>query len=213
MRYLLLFLLSLTFSVSAALPKVSSGKLVRIAEFSSQFVPSRNVDVWLPPGYTSESTYPVIYMHDGQMLFDATITWNKQAWEVDNTAARMIKSEQIPPVIIVGIWNGGSNRHSEYFPQKPFNNLSSSTQQKLYREGEHGTNKLFAKPVYSDDYLRFLVKELKPHIEKTYSIKSDASYLMGSSMGGLISWYGLMEYPEEFAGAACLSTHWPGDFS
>lgn len=213
MRYIYILLLVVAFAASAKLPTVSSGTLQRISEFSSQFVPARNIDIWLPPGYTAEKTYPVIYMHDGQMLFDASITWNNQAWEADDTAARLIESGQIPPVIIVGIWNGGVNRHSEYFPQQPFNALPQDKQQMLYNEEGHGTNKLFSKPVYSDDYLRFLVQELKPFIEQRYPVRPDASFLMGSSMGGLVSWYGLMEYPEEFAGAACLSTHWPGDFS
>ena len=69
--------------------------------------------------------------------------------------------------------------------------------------------------VRSDDYLKYLVKEVKPFIDKTYSTKTDAAntFIMGSSMGGLISMYAICEYPEIFGGAACLSSHWLGTFT
>ena len=67
----------------------------------------------------------------------------------------------------------------------------------------------------SDNYLKFIVKELKPFIDTKYSVKTDKNntFIAGSSMGGLISMYALLEYPDVFGGAACLSTHWPGVFS
>jgi len=62
--------------------ELSSGKVERIENFKSTFVESRNVDVWLPENYSSNKKYSVLYMHDGQMLFDSTKTWNKQEWAV-----------------------------------------------------------------------------------------------------------------------------------
>ena len=59
-------------------------------------------------------------MHDGQMLFDAATTWNKQAWDVDDVVADLTKNKKINDLIVVGIWNGGESRHADYFPQKPF---------------------------------------------------------------------------------------------
>jgi len=194
--------------------KVTSGKLQRLADFKSKYVDARNVDVWLPDGYSANEKYAVVYMHDGQALFDASITWNKQAWEADAVGGKLIAEGKVQKFIIVGIWNNGLKRHSEYFPQKAFNKLTNEQQEfvskSLLSEGK--TNEPF-KP-YSDNYLQFIVTELKPYIDKTFSTKTDAAhtFIAGSSMGGLISMYAICEYPKVFGGAACLSTHWTGIF-
>ena len=96
---------------------VCSGKIKRHANFSSEHVQKRNVDVWLPEGYSKKNKYAVIYMHDGQMLFDSTDTWNKQEWKVDETISKLMGENKIQDVIIVGIWNIRQLRHAEYFPQ------------------------------------------------------------------------------------------------
>lgn len=209
-----LFAILLLFAntIKAQLPKVTSGTLVRHENFASKFVTARNIDVWLPDGYTTEKKYAVLYMHDGQMLFDSATTWNHTAWDIDDAIDKLNKESKIKEVIVVGIWNGGKTRHPDYFPQKPFETLSQtekdSVTARLQRAGK--TTEIF-KP-FSDNYLRFLVKELKPFIDKTYSTKTTKAntYIMGSSMGGLISMYAICEYPKVFGGAACLSTHWPG---
>jgi enterochelin esterase-like enzyme len=152
-------------------------------------------------------------MHDGQMLFDSSITWNKQEWGVDETLNQLMQQNKIRDCIVVGIWNGGKSRHPEYFPQKPFEALSKEEQQLVYSAYRSGGQSIFSGlPISSDNYLKFLVEELKPFIDKNYSTKTDASntFVAGSSMGGLISLYALCEYPTIFGGAACLSTHWPG---
>lgn len=214
MRVMLFFLLfCLNAATAAALPTVQSGTLQRLENFTSAFVPSRHIDIWLPPQFNVDQAYPVIYMHDGQMLFDANTTWNSQEWQVDEVAGKLIQQQTVSPFIVVAIWNGGENRHSEYFPQKPFSAMPEPLQQQLYQSKRGESQLLFTKQVYSDAYLKFIVTELMPVIETKYRVKADSSYLMGSSMGGLISWYGLLEYPDKFAGAACLSTHWPGDFT
>jgi enterochelin esterase-like enzyme len=201
---------------SAQMAEVKSGTLIRHADFSSQFVTPRHVDVWLPTGYDASQKYAVLYMHDGQMLFDASTTWNKQAWEVDEVLGRLLNEEKVRKTIVVGVWNGGKTRHSDYFPQKPFESLPASITQLLLDSGSRpGGAELFAIGLQSDHYLRFLVEELKPFIDKKYATLPDAAntFVMGSSMGGLISMYALCEYPQVFGGAACLSTHWPGIFS
>ncbi|CAM5181269.1 hypothetical protein [Alishewanella longhuensis] len=71
---------------AAILPEVTVGQLVRLPEIASAYVPSRPIDVWLPAGYNSTQRYAVLYMHDGQMLFDARTTWNGQSWQVAETA-------------------------------------------------------------------------------------------------------------------------------
>lgn len=195
---------------------VSAGQVLRYEQFPSQFVAARNVDIWLPDGYDAGSAYPVLYMHDGQMLYDSTTTWNKQEWMVDEVVGRLIEEQAIPPCIVVGIWNGDADRHADYFPQKPFESLPQAYQDSLLELGEReGGTPLFSKPVQSDGYLRFIVEELKPYIDSTFATAPERAhtFIAGSSMGGLISMYALCEYPEMFSGAACLSTHWVGTFS
>lgn len=207
---------SLMQETNAQLPQVASGKLVRHADFKSGFVTARNIDVWLPEGYDGKEKYAVLYMHDGQALYDSNITWNRQAWNVDETLGRLIKEGKVRKTIVVGVWNGGATRHPDYFPQKPFETLSPSFKDSLLSgNGMPNNMKLFPDGVSSDNYLKFLVQELKPFIDQTYKTHSGAenTFVMGSSMGGLISLYAICEYPQVFGGAACLSTHWPGIFS
>ncbi len=193
-------------------PRVSSGSVRHFEDFPSHYVAHRNVDVWLPDGYSPAKKYAVLYMHDGQMLFDSSSTWNHQEWCVDETAGTLMKQKKIRECIVVGIWNGGKLRHSEYFPQKPFESLTKEQQQAIYNSTRNKDQVLFASEIQSDRYLKFLVSELKPFIDSTFSTLKDRSntIIAGSSMGGLISLYAICEYPEVFGGAACLSTHWPG---
>lgn len=199
---------------NAQLEKVSSGSIQHFENFKSSYVDSRHMAVWLPDGYSDKIKYAVLYMHDGQMLFDATITWNKQAWNIDEIAGKLIAENKVRPFIVVGIWNNGEKRHPEYFPQKPFESLSKTEKDTVTAQLQKaGRTKKEFKP-YSDLYLKFLVNELKPFIDSTFSTKKDRTntFIAGSSMGGLISLYAICEYPKIFGGAACLSTHWPGTF-
>jgi enterochelin esterase-like enzyme len=197
-------------------PQVVSGKIERITQFPSRYVTARNVDVWLPDGYTTNKKYAVLYMHDGQMLYDANTTWNKIAWEVDDVLSTLEKTGQIKETIVVGIWNGEKTRHADYFPQKPFENLKKSEKEAIYTAARANGGSIFNNyQISSDSYLKFLVKELKPYIDSHYAVstKTEDTFIAGSSMGGLISMYAICEYPEVFGGAACMSTHWPGIFS
>jgi enterochelin esterase-like enzyme len=210
-KYFALFLMTMA-ATQAQEVKVTSGKVVRFPNFKSQFVDARNVDVWLPDGYSDKQQYAVLYMHDGQMLFDPETTWNKQSWEVDATAGQLIADKKTQPFIVVGIWNNNLKRHQEYFPRKAFESLDDS-QRKFVSDILLQQHKIDTElnPI-SDDYLKFLVTELKPFIDKTFATKADQShtFIAGSSMGGLISMYAICEYPKVFGGAACLSTHWSG---
>jgi enterochelin esterase-like enzyme len=209
-------LLTNQYALFAQLPKPSNGRIERIENFNSKYVPARNVDVWLPDNYTTSKKHAVLYMHDGQMLFDSSITWNKQEWGVDETLTQLLQKKKIRDCIVVGICNGGKSRHAEYFPQKPFEALSKEQQKLVYDAYRSDGQSIFSGlAISSDNYLKFLVEELKPFIDKTYSTFTDPSntFVAGSSMGGLISMYALCEYPNVFGGAACMSTHWPGLFS
>lgn len=189
------------------------GRLERIPDFPSQFVDTREVWVWVPTDWPDTTRFGVLYMHDGGMLFDAGSTWNRQAWEVDEVAPALMQGGGVRPFIVVGVANAGRGRHREYYPAKPLAVMGAAEQawvaDELTRAGRHDGGAFVPQ---SDAYLSFLVQELKPFIDAVYPTRPEAShtFLAGSSMGGLISLYGLCEYPEVFGGAACLSTHWPG---
>ena len=194
--------------------KEDSGKIKIYSDFASNYVKARTVRVWTPPDYDPSKKYAVLYMHDGQMLFDSTITWNKQEWAVDEEMSALHIDGKIKPTIVVGIDNISEIRYTDYFPEKPFNSIPDSFLSEMDNMKYHGGASLLSYEIMSDEYLKFIVEELKPFIDKNYSTQSDAenTFIMGSSMGGLISMYAICEYPEVFGGAACLSTHWPGIF-
>lgn len=210
MRFLLLVLASLmgTTVLAQPVPAVHSGTVERIAHFASRFVDARHVDVWLPEGYSAAQLYNVLYMHDGQMLFDPATTWNKQAWGVDVTMQRLMDQGRIAPTIVVGVWNNDTFRHAEYFPEKFLPHLPDALRSPYVSQVLRGR-------AQADNYLRFLVQELKPAIDGRYATHTgpDHTFIMGSSMGGLISVYAMNEYPDVFGGAAGLSTHWIGSHS
>ena len=200
---------------SDTVPVSSSGRIIRHRDFPSRFVDSRHIDVWLPADYHEKKKYDVLYMHDGQMLFDSTTTWNGSEWGVDEAMSRLLKDGQIRDCIVVGVWNSGAGRHADYFPQQPFAMMTEAEQAVvLGSDRQNGHSAFNGAPVRSDAYLRFLVSELKPFIDKKYSTYRGRqhTFIAGSSMGGLISLYAACAYPDVFGGAACLSTHWPGVF-
>jgi len=181
-----------------------TGAVERHFQFRSAFVEPRNVDVWLPPGYDLEPVrrYPVLYMHDGQNLFDPGLAYSGLDWDVDGAMTRLLAEGKVPPAIVVGIWNS-PRRVGEYMPQKAVQISNSKDLAGI----PHAT----ADPIVSDLYLKFLVTELKPFIDARYRTLPGPAHtsIMGSSMGGLISLYALCEYPDVFGGAGCVSTHWP----
>lgn len=171
----------------------------------------RRVDVWLPELYHQQPDIklPVLYMHDGQNVFTRS-PYVGTGWMVHERISSLAEEGKILPPIVVAI-TSTMNRFGEYLPQKPLDKPGAL---------EHlGANKPWGfnpDNVFSDQYLRLIVQEIKPMIDAHYRVLSDATNtaVMGSSMGGLISLYALCEYPEVFGGAACLSTHWPalGDY-
>jgi enterochelin esterase-like enzyme len=154
-------------------------------------------------------------MHDGQMLYDPEQSWNKQAWNIDDIASALLTNNKVRNFIVVGIWNGGQTRHQDYFPQKPFEQMAQAEKDTVVAQLQRaGRTKDVFRP-QSDKYLQFIVKELKPYIDKNFSVNTNRenTFIAGSSMGGLISLYAICEYPKIFGGAACLSTHWVGTFT
>ena len=180
-----------------AIPAVSHGTLERFPQFESQYIPARDVVVWLPESYHNGDSCDVMYMHDGNMLFDATTTWNGQEWRVDEVMDSLIHAGTIRPCIVVGIYNT-DDRLTEYFPTKTWQHVAEADRKKAKID-----------QLTADAYLRFIVEELKPFIDNRYQplTTREHTFMMGSSMGGLISLYALCEYPQVFGGVACLSSH------
>ncbi|MEO8820452.1 MAG: alpha/beta hydrolase-fold protein, partial [Ginsengibacter sp.] len=159
-------------------------KIIDTAFYIPELKRKRRIWIYLPPNYTTgKKKYPVLYMHDGQNLFDNATSYAGE-WGVDEYLDSISKSGK-KEVIVVGIDNGLSKRMSEYNPWE-FEN---------YGKGE------------GDKYVDFLVKTLKPFIDKHYrTLKSKPNtYIAGSSMGGLISLYAVLKYPKVFGGAGIFS--------
>ncbi|MCB0398395.1 MAG: alpha/beta hydrolase [Winogradskyella sp.] len=187
--------------------KLASGKLLRVEDFPSEYIKPRPVDIWLPEDYSEDKKYNVLYMHDGQMLFDSTTTWNKQEWKVDEWASKLMSEGKTKDFIVVGVYNIADIRWQDLFPQKAHNYISEEVKSELKSIAGSKDFKL-----NGNNYLKFIVEELKPVIDSAYSVYTDKehTFVMGSSMGGLMSMYALCEYPDVFGGAACVSTHWVG---
>lgn len=188
------------------LPLASAGLVERLENFPADSIASRHVDIWTPEDYDKSQLHHVIYVQDGQMLFDSTQTWNQQEWQMDETITKLMNDESIPPTIVVAIHNSGKERMADYFPQKPFEILPEDVQ-KDFKEMPEGSN--------ADAYVKWLVNDLRPYINKNFAVDTSATAttIMGSSMGALISMYAWTEYPEVFGSAICMSTHWIGGYA
>jgi predicted alpha/beta superfamily hydrolase len=155
---------------------------------ASRFVKdSRDVIVYLPPGYetTTDRRYPVLYLHDGQNLFDAATAFAGTDWGLDELAEELIQSGQIQPLIIVGIYNAGPSRMAEYTHVRD-------------RRGRGGRAR---------NYARFIVEELKPFIDSQYRTLPDRANtgLGGSSLGGLVTLYLGLHHPDTFGKLIVMS--------
>jgi predicted alpha/beta superfamily hydrolase len=189
-------------------PIESQGRIDRLSSIGGPGVAPREIEVWLPPTFDRDGRYAVVYMHDGQMLFDPNRTWNRQAWEIDRAATQLLASGEVRDFIIVGIHNDPARRHAEFFPQAALQYLGPGMIHDTFVERALG-----GRPA-SDDYLRFIVDVVKPEIDSRYptAVEKHSTFIMGSSMGGLISLYAVGQYPQIFGGAAALSTHWIGTY-
>lgn len=158
---------------------------------SDYLIDPRNVLVYLPPGYgeNPEARYPVLYMHDGQNLCNPEDAFGGVAWGVDETAQNLILSNQIEPLIIVGIYNTGGCRIDEYTPVKI------------------SRGRLKGRGGKSDNYGRMIIEELKPFIDGEYLTKPEREFtgLGGSSLGGLVSLYLGFKRPDVFSRLAIIS--------
>ena len=143
----------------------------------------RDVDVYLPHSYGSKSTrYPVVYMHDGQNLSDPSTAF-AGTWDLDATLERLAEHGIEP--IVVGVHNAREERLTEYSP---------------FRDPRHGGGE-------ADAYLAFLAETVKPRVDRLFRTQPhrDATVILGSSMGGLVSLYAYFRYPWMFGRAGAMS--------
>lgn len=149
---------------------------LRLHQFHSRiFRNTRYVRVWLPPGYDDPTNagrrYPVLYLNDGQNLFEASTSFTGVEWQVDETADRLIREGTIPPMISVGLDNAGKDRTREYMPNRSLNPMMLRV---------HGSR-----------YPSFLIKEVMPFMSHNYRVAEgpENTGLGGSSLGALIALY------------------------
>jgi predicted alpha/beta superfamily hydrolase len=165
-----------------------TGDVRKHENFHSRYLAhDRTIIVYLPPNYDPETAdrYPVLYLHDGQNVFDRATSIGEE-WHVDEEAQKLILAGEIEPLIIVGIYNTGEHRIDEYAP----------TARPDMGGGGH-----------ADDYGRMLVEELKPFIDGTYKTLPSAAgtAIGGSSLGGLLTIHLGLCYPTAFSKLAVMS--------
>jgi enterochelin esterase-like enzyme len=191
---------------SQATPKLSEGRVVAWRSLDGGAAGRMTVWVWLPPGYDAgrSTRYPVLYMHDGQNLFDRDLTKFNQEWGMDEAIARMSRQGDLREWIVVGVQSPRSRYHA-LFPQKIFPLLKPAFQNRV-RTLETGDP---ASELSGDAYLKFLTGPVKSRVDRLFrTLPGPAdTAVMGSSMGGLMAFYAMAEYPHVFGQAAAVSMH------
>jgi len=193
-----------TFTTAAAMTLTGTAALAAtprrtvIKAFASRHVEARDIEVWVPPVEPGQRLR-VLYAHDGQNLFDGASSYSGVSWELDKAMTRLAAGG-VEPAIIVAIANSPA-RAREYQAGGALAFFDAATADAIRRScgGE----------LLSDAYLRFIVEELKPHIDARFPTRTgaDATFTMGASMGGLVSLEALRAHPQVFGGAGCLSAH------
>jgi predicted alpha/beta superfamily hydrolase len=182
-----------------------TGNIKRHRAFPSKVLGNRReVLVYLPPGYRrfSRKDYPVLYLHDGQNVFDAATAFAGVEWGVDETAERLIQKKLIEPLIIVAVANTGEERIHEYAPTGGV--IDARAKRKKRSRG------------LARVYGHFLMNELKPFIDRKYRTKREAAFtgLGGSSLGGLATLAIGILYPHAFSRLIVMSPSiWWDDFA
>jgi predicted alpha/beta superfamily hydrolase len=167
---------------------VSGPHLIKHEQFFSRHLRNqRDLIVYLPPGYEEQPhrAFPVLYLHDGQNLFDGSTAFGGTDWHVGQSADHFIYQRQVEPLIIVGIYNTGKERLREYTPTR------------APRLGGGSANR----------YAKFLLEEVRPFLRNTYRILEgpENTGIGGSSLGGLVSLYLGLRKPKIFGRIAALS--------
>ncbi|MEQ9103944.1 MAG: alpha/beta hydrolase-fold protein [Rhodothermales bacterium] len=179
----------------------------------SEHVEPREVQIWLPPGYEDapEARYPVVYVHDGQNLFDPSRSpFSAHDWALDEIMTALVDTGAVRPAIVVGIESRGM-RILEMAPEDIMTGVfPPDTLAEARRQLEAGVGIPASAPLLGNEYLAFVVDEIIPRVNAEYRTLTgpENTFIMGSSMGGLASIYALVKRPDVFGAAAALSTSW-----
>ena len=189
-------------------PKISEGRIIAWPALDGGTAGPMTVWVWLPPEYETApgKRFPVLYMHDGQNLFDKALTGYNQEWGMDEAIPRMVRQGDLRSWVVVGV-QSPRERYQGLFPQKIFALLSPQ-----YKARVEGIEINEPKgPLTGDDYLKFMVGTVKARVDREFRTLTgpEDTAVMGSSMGGLMAFYAMAEYPDIFGQAAAVSMHIP----
>ena len=198
--------------IKDGVPTATWGSIHRFSASCNALETAFTIDVLLPEGYDALKSdgYPVIYANDGQNLFDDAISFAGISWDIDGSLGKLRDKDLISDAIVVGIHNRGTLRPADYIPEKVCKEYIAAADRQ-----NSGMWTLTGGIFNADEYAAFVAGTVKSNIDRLYNTASDRAhtFLMGSSMGALAALYTMCEYPDVFGGAACLSTHWIGDFN
>ena len=167
-------------------------------------LPTQRISVWLPPGYTAgQRAYPVLYMHDGQNLFDPSVSAFNKVWAADQAMLQCARAGLIAPHIIVGVWSPGHDRSRQYLPNWLAQQAPDTLRQHIKARAQRA--------ILGDAYIAWLSGPLKACVDRSFRTRPGPRHtaMVGSSMGGLISCHALAELPQVYGRVAALSPHWP----
>ena len=173
----------------------------RHANLAGPGILPRHVDVWVPPDAPAGHPLPLLLMHDGQNLFEPASAYGGVTWRVAETIMAGMAAGTLPPMIVAGVWNSGVQRWGDYVPADLMARLPAPLAVRF--------NQVGGGPSRSPAYLAFLADVVLPLLRNSYPVAPGKAFIAGSSMGGLASLNALMERPDLFRAAGCLSTHWP----
>lgn len=180
-----------------------NGQTVEIEGVEADGLPAQHVTIWLPPEYDAQSTrhFPVLFMWDGQNLFDPAQTQYNKAWMVQDVLQGMVARGEAEPHIVVGIWSpAGKDRYRSYIPQ-----FAENAEGKVAQS----ISDMAGGAIASKRQLDWVSDSLIPWLERDYRVRTGEANrtIVGASMGGVMSCYAIIERPDVFGRAGCVSAH------
>ncbi|RPH01772.1 MAG: hypothetical protein CBD13_001220 [Candidatus Pelagibacter sp. TMED153] len=208
-KYILLVTIFFALSNLYGNSKVTFGYIEHL-EFCSDIIGDRKIEIYRPSNSPINNNTIFIFMQDGQMLFDSSVTWNQQDWNIDGIFSK--RNDKNNNIVLIGVSSANKSgdgfldntkRYAEYFPKQSLKYFNKNFKTLIY-------NNFINKKRF--DYLSFMVMELVPFIENKFntSLNKNNTGILGSSMGGLLALNAIVEYPETFGFAGCFSVHWIG---
>ncbi len=200
----LLYALLALMGLAPPLAAEDTGYTLEYQNVSAAGLPEQRITIWLPPGYDAgEGRYPVLFMHDGHNLFDLKKSNFNKIWAADEAMLEAVTNQNIEPHIIIGIWAPGADRYRQYLPRSIYDAAPPPLRAQM-DEAVKGV-------MVSDRYLDWIAGPLKAWVDASFRTRTgrDDTAIIGSSMGGIMSCYAVLERPEVFGRAGCVSSHWP----